>query len=197
MKAKIPKCSSLGIQASTSKKIDPQLSLHGQKIPHANQAVKFLGMRVEVPHDQSKSKEVLVTELERMLKNIDICPLTRKQKLLLYKAGVCPRLSWLLTIEEMPISWVEKNLNALATGYIKKWAGLAHPANTAVLYLPHKWVASTFPYSPPSTRDFRSRDKASCRHHETLVSDTWQRKAFRRISFSLDQSSEQAKWSEM
>ena len=33
MKANIPKCSSLGIQASTSKKIDPQLSLHGQKNP--------------------------------------------------------------------------------------------------------------------------------------------------------------------
>ena len=145
MKAKFPKCSSLGIQASTSKKIDPQLSLHGQKIPHASQTVKFLGMRVEVPHDQSKSKEMLVAELERMLKNIDTCPLTRKQKLLLYKAGVCPRLSWLLTIEEMPISWVEKNLNALATRYIKKWAGLVRPANTAVLYLPHKMGGLNLP----------------------------------------------------
>ena len=30
---------------------------------------------------------------------------TRKQKLLLYKAGVCPHLSWLLTTEELPFSW--------------------------------------------------------------------------------------------
>ena len=40
-------------------------------------------------------------------------------------------------IEELPLSWVEK-LNALATLYLKKWAGLARPINSSVLYLLHK-----------------------------------------------------------
>ena len=97
--------------------------------------MKFLGMRVEIPHDQSKSKAIIITELEGMFQRIDLCPLTMKQKLLLYRLGVCPHLSWRLTIEELPISWVEKNANALATNFLKKWSGLARSANVAPLYL--------------------------------------------------------------
>ena len=100
--------------------------------------MKFLGMRVEIPYDQSKSKDIIITELERMFQRIDLCPLTMKQKLHLYRFGVCPRLSWLLTTEELPISWVEKNADALATHFLKKWSELARSANVAPLYLSQK-----------------------------------------------------------
>ena len=138
MKAKIQRCASLGIQASTGRKVSPKCMLHNELIPFAEQAVKFLGMRVEIPHDQAKTKEDILAKLLVMLNKIDACPLTRKQKLLLYRTGVCPRLSWQLTIEELPISWVEKHVNSLATKYLKKWSGLAQPANTSILYLSHK-----------------------------------------------------------
>ena len=138
MKAKIPKCTSLGLQASTGKKINPGLTLGSASIPFAEQPVKFLGMRVEIPYNQSKSKAIITTELKRMFQRIDLCPLTMKQKLHLYRFGVCPRLSWLLTIEELPISWVEKNADALATNFLKKWSGLARSANVAPLYLSQK-----------------------------------------------------------
>ena len=138
MKAKIPKCASLALQSSSSKTIDPGLLLDGQLVPFASQPVKFLGMRVEIPPNHATSKTVVVSELSCMLSSIDTCPLTRKQKLLLYKAGVCPRLSWLLTIEQFPISWVQKHVDSLATSFLKKWAGLARPANTALLHLPTK-----------------------------------------------------------
>ena len=49
MRAKIPKCTSLAIQSSTSRKVDPKLLLDGQPIPFATQAFKFLGMTAEVP----------------------------------------------------------------------------------------------------------------------------------------------------
>ena len=135
---------SLGLQASTGKKINLGLTIGGASIPVAEQPVKFRGMRVEIPHDQSKSKTIIITELERMLQRIDSCPLTRKQKLLLYRFGVCPRLSWLLTIEELPISWVEKNADALATDFLQQWSRLATrsanvaSANVAPLYLSQK-----------------------------------------------------------
>ena len=51
MKAKIQKCTCLGLQASTGKKINPGLTLGGASISFAEQPVKFLGMRVEIPHD--------------------------------------------------------------------------------------------------------------------------------------------------
>ena len=131
MKAKVPKCHSLALQASTGRVVNPHLFI-------ASEPVRFLGMRIEVPHDIAKTKQDLVTNLQRRLDLVNCCPLTRRQKLKLYRAGVCPRLSWLLTIEELPISWLEKHLDSIATKYITQWAGLAKSANTALLYLPQK-----------------------------------------------------------
>ena len=94
-------------------------------------------MQIHIPHDAANVKENLVNHLKQMLDRVDACPVTRHQKLRLYKAGICPRLSWLLTIEELPITWVERQLEVMATRYLK-WAGLAKSANTALLYLPQK-----------------------------------------------------------
>ena len=139
MRAKVCKCHCMALQGSTGKLIDPQLQLAGETIPFiANNSIKFLGMRIQVPHDATATKETLTANLKRMLQAVDKCPLTSRQKLRLYKAGVCPRLSWLLLIEELPITWVERELEATATRFLKKWAGLAKCANTALLYLPTK-----------------------------------------------------------
>ena len=138
MKAKISKCASLGLQASTGKKIDPVLSLGNQRIPYTPDGVKFLGLHVDVPADQATSRNTLVTRLDEMLRKVDACPLTRKQKLLVYRVGVCPSLTWLFSIEEFPISWVEKHLDPLASQSLKKWSGLARSANTVLLHLSGK-----------------------------------------------------------
>ena len=71
-----------------------------------------------------------------MLEAVDRCPVTRHQKLRLYKMGICPRLSWTLMVEEFPLTWLERHLQPLTTRYLKKWAGLAKTANTAILFLP-------------------------------------------------------------
>ena len=109
MRAKVCKCHCMALQGSTGKLIDPQLQLAGEIIPFiANNSIKFLGMRIVVPHDATATKETLIANLKRMLQAVDKCPLTSRQKLRLYKAGVCPWLSWLLLIEELPITWVER-----------------------------------------------------------------------------------------
>ena len=68
-----------------------------------------------------------------LLERVDKTGVSRKQKLLLYKPGVCPRLNWDLAIMDLPTSWVNSALEAMATRYLKRWAGLAGSANT---YLP-------------------------------------------------------------
>ena len=117
--------------------MDPMLSLGDQHIPYTPDGIKFLGLQIDVPSDQSTSRKTLVARLGAMLQNVDACPLNRKQKLLVYRVGVCPRLTWLLAIEEFPISWVEKHLDPLASQFLKKWSGLARPANT-LFHLPGK-----------------------------------------------------------
>ena len=120
MKVTLPKCACLGLQASTGKKIGPCLSLNNQQVPYAPNGVKFLGLAIDVPPDQSKSRAELASKFEDMLAKVDACPLTRKQKLLLYRSGVCPRLMWRLSVEKFPISWVRKGLDSLAS---RSWSG--------------------------------------------------------------------------
>ena len=133
MRAKVPKCHSLALQASTSKTCDPKLCLSGQPIHFiGNQAIRFLGTTIQVPSDPHTSRENLSTMLEK----VDAVPITCHQKLLLYRAAVCPRLNWDFTVTQFPISWVTTSLEAMATRFLKKWVGLARPADPSRLYLP-------------------------------------------------------------
>jgi len=89
-----------------------------------------------------ETKIALKANLERMLKAVDAASVTRCQKLRLYKAGICPWLTWLLTIQELPITWVERQLEATVTRFVKKWAGLA---KSALLYLPQRMSGLNLP----------------------------------------------------
>ena len=138
MKAKVPKCHSLAIQGSTGHTINPQLSLSGQTLPFVgNGTIKFLGLPIQIPHNPSTARSNIKQALNRMLlQAVDKCPVTRRQKLKLYKLGICRRLNWTLTIHEFPLTWIEREMEAMATRFLKKWAGLAKSANPNLLYLP-------------------------------------------------------------
>ena len=130
------------IQASTGKKVNHSLSIGSERIPIAeDESLKFLGMPVRIYSCQCASyngsaRSSLQDTLQRMLTFIDETPVTRQQKLRLFKHGVCPRLSWPLLIEDFTITWLERELQPLATKALKKWAGLARSSNTSILFLP-------------------------------------------------------------
>ena len=56
--------------------------------------------------------------------------------MMMYSGGVCPCLTWLLLIQEFPITWLERQVDSLVTRYLKRWSGLGRSANTAILYPP-------------------------------------------------------------
>ena len=145
MRAKVPKCQSITLQASTSRLLDPQLHLDGAPIPFTSEPVKFLGMKIQAQKASSSPRESILASLQKMLEAGDTTPLTRRQKLLFYKAGVCPRLTWPLLIQEFSISWVEQQVDTMTTCYLKRWAGLTKSANTAILYLPHSMGGLNLP----------------------------------------------------
>ena len=144
-RAKVPKCQSIALQASTSRLLDPQLHLDGEPIPFISESVKFLGMKIQGQKASSNPSESILASLQKMLEAVDTTPLTRRQKLLLYKAGVCPQLTWPHLIQEFPISWVEQQVDTMTTRYLKRWAGLTKSANTAILYFPHSMGGLNLP----------------------------------------------------
>ena len=145
MTAKVPKCKCISLQGSTGRLTDPHLQLHGISIPFTKDSIKFLGLEVQVPNYDNTFKESLQTNLLRMLEAVDSTSVSRRQKLLLYKAGVCPRLTWPLLVHEYPITWVERHIDALTTRYLKRWAGLAKSANTGLLNLPRSMGGLSLP----------------------------------------------------
>ena len=101
MKAKSSKCQCLAIEASTGKTFDPKLQIQGEKIQFiGRQPIKFLGGTIQVPNNPSLTRGNILAKLETLLTHVDQTLVTRKQKLKLYRLGICPRLSWDLTIAE-------------------------------------------------------------------------------------------------
>ena len=139
MRAKVPKCYSLALQASTARPYDPKLTLQGATVPFiGNNPVKFLGAFIQIPPDQQRVKDHLDGKLLSLLGKVDSALVTRNQKLLLYKAGVCPRMLWDMGISDLSISWITRQLEATVTRYLKKWSGLSRSADPSRLYLPKK-----------------------------------------------------------
>ena len=138
MTAKVPKCHCLTIEGSSGKVVDPQLVIDSHPIPFIlNKSINFLGMKVKVPSDAAAAKQELKAKLKHLLQTVDGCLVTCHQKLKLFKLAICPRLNWLLTINEYLITWIERELDLMMTKFLNKWAGLAKSANTSLLYLPH------------------------------------------------------------
>ena len=132
MKAKVPKCHSLALQASTAKSFNPKLTLYEQPIHFiGTKAIRFL-------HGfyHSSASELHTTKSQLALKLVDKVPVTTRQKLLLYRAVICPRLNWVFMVNDLPISWITSTLEAEATQFLKRWVKLARPADPSRLYLP-------------------------------------------------------------
>ena len=136
MEPKVPKCHSLCLKGSTSTLNNPHLILDGLEVPFSPGPFRFLAKNVQIPSDNTDTKLNLLSSVRRMMESIDTSLMTRKQKLLLYRAGVCPRLTWPLLIGELPTTWLEREMDSLVTRFLKKWSGLSKSANTALLYLP-------------------------------------------------------------
>ena len=155
MMAKVPKCQCLALQASTGKLVDPQLCLNGASIPFTQDLVCFLGLDMQLPSQTNSARLQIISKLEKMLTTVDRTPLTKRQKLMMRTAGVCPLLIWPLLTQEFPLSWVEAELDSLATRYIKRWAGLTKSANTSTLFLPHSLGGLNLPQLSTAYRNLQ------------------------------------------
>ena len=95
-------------------------------------------MAIHPTSDQSR--EHLVSKLTSMLQKIDATSITCQQKLKIFKVSLCPRLTWDLSISDLPISWLQSQLQPIATRFLKSWSGLAGPLTPTVSSSPEPTV---------------------------------------------------------
>ena len=137
MRANVPKCVTMAIRSSTGGTYNPKLSLSGRPIPFIGTSTfRFLGTPISIHSSVPKAKEALLTKLQSLLDKVDCSLVSRQQKLLLFKVGICPRLAWDLSTAQLSTTWLRTTLQPLATRYLKRWSGLARTADPNKLFLP-------------------------------------------------------------
>ena len=70
------------------------------------------------------------------MQRLDSTSITHQQKLNLFKVCICPRLTWDLSISDLPLSWLQNTLQPITTRYLKRWSGLSRSADPNRLFLP-------------------------------------------------------------
>ena len=144
---KVIKCRSLAFKKRpTNGFFDPNIAIGGEKVPYGgDNEIKFLGLPVDLDLSVSKRQELLLQRLRVFCERVDTLPLKSVQKLKIYKLCICPRLSWLLSVQEYPFSCIERHLEPIATSYLKKWCHISRCANTSCLYLPSTSLGLNMP----------------------------------------------------
>ena len=86
----------------------------------------------------SEARNELSQKLTTLLNKVDSTLLSRQQKLHMFRLAVCPQLTWDLSINFFPVSWLKTTLQLIATKFLKKWCGLARSADTSCIFLLHE-----------------------------------------------------------
>ena len=136
LKAKVSKCAATSIDGQTGRATNPGLHITQEKIPYlGSNFTSFLGLPINATLSLDSIKEQIHSKLEGFLTATDQSLLSRQQKLRIYRLAICPRLTWLLSLTDLPLTWVERTLEPLATRLLKKWCGLSRSADSAQIFL--------------------------------------------------------------
>ena len=111
---------------------DPQLELGGEPVPcmwTEEFLFKYLGRLMQADLNDDVIRKTIVEKFERLMKLLDETKITGMMKVWIYEHKVAAMMSWVLMIHDLPPSWVEFHLQRTATRMLKKWTGLARPAN--------------------------------------------------------------------
>ena len=136
LKAKVSKCSAISINGQTGRTTNPRLHIAQEMIPYlGNRSTSFLGLPINATLSLDSIKLQLQSKLEKFLTVTDQSPLSRQQKLKIYRNAICPRLTWLLSLADIPLTWVERTLEPPVTKLLKKWCGLSRSADPARIFI--------------------------------------------------------------
>ena len=137
---RVDKCKTFGITKRGSNAVQTQrkLFVNNEYIPRVSRAqdVEYLGWFFNYAMDNKSHKQILLDDIEEMMKTIDKLPLHQKNKILIYSRYVLSKLSWHLTVADLPKTWVEDNLDNLCNKYLRYWLEMPILGTLDIISLP-------------------------------------------------------------
>ena len=86
-----------------------------------DESLVYLGRYFDFNMTNKDHKNILLSKTNELLNTIDNLPLHPKNKILLYQRYVLSKISWYLTVADLPITWVKQNLDNIASKFIRSW----------------------------------------------------------------------------
>ena len=136
MRAKPSKCVALGMKVKDGRYVsfDPSLSIGGETVAYiGGTPMKFLGHWIYVDLGESEIHSMVKTKVLNLLDKVDNSALNGIMKCWVYNNLLLSKVSWDLTIYNLPITFV-KSLEADCTRFLKKWLGVTRSITVSVLY---------------------------------------------------------------
>ena len=122
---RVDKCITFGIKKICTKSIQylPKLIINGIRVPcvQIDRAFRYLGRYFDFTMSNNEHKSELTSLVNDLMSDIDLKPLHPKNKLLLYSRFVLSKISWHLTIADIPRTWIVENLDSIVNSFIRKW----------------------------------------------------------------------------
>ena len=130
MKIKASKCRSFSLTSGKPSKI--KFNFEGSEIPSiANEEQKFLGRILFYNGKSEECFSLLKETIQTKLENLNKTSIRNEYKLEIYQMYILPSLRFLLTVHDLPQSYLLK-LDTMTDQYIKSWAGLPRSATNNI-----------------------------------------------------------------
>jgi hypothetical protein len=129
------------VQTTAHSSFDPRLQLNGAAfkfIGDDRTPFKFLGQLIWFDLSDDVARERLAGRLGELLELVHSQPLDSWMKVWLYNFYVVSKLSWMLMIYDLPLTFVTK-LEAACTRRLKEWLHIIPSCTTPILYLPRRY----------------------------------------------------------
>ena len=136
---RVDKCSTFGIKKALTKSIQylPKLIINNNLVPAIERGKSFcyLGRYFDFEMSNNEHKSELISNLTKLMKDIDLKPLHSKNKIIVYSRHVLSKLSWHLTIADLSKTWISENLDPIVNQRIRKWLEIPISGTLSNVYL--------------------------------------------------------------
>ena len=122
---RVDKCHKFGIAKNETLSVQahPKLFVKNEQIPvlKNNESFKYLGRYFNFEMDNEEHKKELVDITNKILNKVDMLPLHPKHKVDIYLKYYMSKISWHLTIADIPNTWIKQHLDTICHNKIRYW----------------------------------------------------------------------------
>ena len=120
---RVDKCHTFGLRkvGTASKQINPNLFINNEKVGaiEIGGSFVYLGRTFDFNMSSDAHKKSLVESVEQYLHTIERLPLHPKWKIAIYNRFVLSKISWDLTVADLPVTWVKQNLDNVVSSFLR------------------------------------------------------------------------------